>query len=255
MADLLLAFLRYEDELCHTDLSTCLRIGKALSHDTQSRVAYIMDTSEVHEWVAGEQSATLLVNAQEAARLITHSSASFFSTLLISALRETICNPDSSASGIVLYWFCGEHTRDDPETMVANLLGQLLDNALESMDPKKLALPLSEQLWTFKNLKALFLEYLRIQLCELPVYCIFGTVSMYEDNRRVRALRDLWVSLDELGRAENRDQRPLKLIATNPSKCMHIGTRWDEADPQVLWVPQVIHGPERTINIARTRQN
>lgn len=227
------------------DLSLCLRIGSSLAHEIQSRAAYILDTSEMHEWTSTEQSATLVVNAQEPARLVTHSTASFFSTMLVSALEESV-------QGVVLYRFCAQHPRDAPVAMVADLLGQLLDKGLDHVGPEDLALPpgvksWSYVSWTYENLKVLLLKYLRLQLRATDVYCVLDTVSMYEDNGRVRELLDLWTSLDSLGRFEDERQHSLKLMATSPSRSLHIGTRRDPAQPTVLVAPRQIPGREKNV--------
>ncbi|KAK6434491.1 hypothetical protein LTR95_009327 [Oleoguttula sp. CCFEE 5521] len=229
----ILGYLNFNPMASENDLVTCLQAGHQLGYETESRAVYIIEQPEVIDWMSSPASATLVINAEEEAHLLSHSTASFFTTNFVFALKQ-------SGKGVVLHWFCGQHDREDPAAILISLLGQLLETALDHATSSDLGIPLADISPTLNNLKCLFINFLQLQLRKTPVYILLDSVSVYEDYKRVTDLLFVWTEIDNLGRSEDPDQMPLKLLATSPSQCIRIGTKHDPTNPATL---SLLRGP------------
>ncbi|EME85372.1 uncharacterized protein MYCFIDRAFT_213832 [Pseudocercospora fijiensis CIRAD86] len=231
--DMLSLAIEWDAELAITDLAQCLRIGRSMSSDVESRTAFILSSAEVTKWIEDDTDQRLVVNAREGRADVTNSTVSFFSSLLLSSLNER-------ATGVSLYWFCGQHHREDPKTMVVDLLGQLLHQGLKHVVATKLpnlcqVLDSNNIADSFDTVTALFFGCLAMQLQETAVYCILDSLSLYEDRRRVD---DLVHFVTDFCQVTGR--HPLKLLATSPVQCTYLTASSDLPPFSMLWVPKAI---------------
>lgn len=239
----ILDIIGYDASIRHSDRVSCLKSGSMLAPAQQSRAMFILKSPEIGRWIADQQSSTLVINAQGEEISPGESTISFFSTMLIYALED-------SAPGVVLHWFCNLRIRDTIAVMVSNLLGQLLETAVQHADLDDFQFPPGSLVCSYSNLKGLLCHFLRVQLRRTPVYCIIDSVDEYEDHRRVRDLLDLWAALNDIGQDDDPNQYPLKLLAISPNRSVHIGTVQDHAAAEALWVPPEIDGMEQIVDIS-----
>lgn len=209
----------------------------------QSQALFILKSPEIGRWITDPQSSTLVINAQGEETNPGESTISFFSSMLIYALED-------SAPGVVLHWFCNLRIRDTIAVMISNLLGQLLETAVQHADLDDFQFPPESLNYSYSSLKRHLCHFLRLQLRRTPVYCIIDSVDEYEDHRRVRNLLDLWTTLNDIGQADDPNQFPFKLLAISPNRSVHVGTGQDHAGAETLWVPPQIDGMEQTVDIS-----
>ncbi|KAK4498828.1 hypothetical protein PRZ48_009338 [Zasmidium cellare] len=224
---LILAMLEWDHEASFSDLAFSFRIGQSLSMDAQSRTPFILHSEQVESWIAKSSNQYQVVNVLQGKADVTHSTASFFSALLLRAL-------DSTNPGVKLQWFCGQHHREDPGAMALDLLGQLVHHGLKNVHHARLP-DLDELSADFESICDFFFACLSLQLEEGPVYCVLDSASLYEDKRRIGDLLLLVAGMTQLS-----GKFPLKLLITSPMQCSFLGTFRDGMKPSVLWVPQVV---------------
>lgn len=210
------------------DLHSSLRIGHTLSSHAQSSASNILFSAKVQAWLVDKNSSVLVINGMERTGLMTHSTASYFSALLLVNIQKV------SQETKTISWFCGQHVQEtNLATMLANLVGQLLSEGLDGLGVEELQVPAGLPQRGCHNLTTLLIRYLRLQLRKTPVYCVVDSISWYEDFQRLQDLFGMWAELARLTRSMDPGSHPLKVLATSPSRCSRIGTQLDFTNPSV----------------------
>jgi len=158
--------------------------------------------------------------------------------MLVHALR-------TGKSAMTVHWFCGLHPNDGVSTMLANLIGQSLDQHVVDLSRRRPTWLANINPDDPQQLCQLFVDLLEQYLEIFPVIIIIDGVSFYEDADRYS---DIQATIREIScLAENR-ANILKLLITSPTRIAYIE---DRASPwEILDVPSFIDGDNAGFNDA-----
>lgn len=222
--------LGYDKLECRGDLSESLAIGPTSYQDIQDRAGWILQSSEIANWLASEESSILVVNGNSAHHE-RDSAVSFFSAMLVHALL--------SSNSVVLHWFCGRNISSGPHIAARSLLGQIVQAGVDHMPIPSAGTP--RQLDDPRTVIALLSACITRQLEDTDVYCIFDSVSFYEsrawEDEMLLLYREL-VAIVETCASKHR----LKVLMTSPMQSTYMGTYQDDSDAVILSVPDIVDG-------------
>lgn len=190
-----------------------------------------MQDPRLREWIACDNSSSLLVNGQSEVQ--RRPPVSFLCATLVECLHQASRNPHAPV--VVLSFFCGEHLdlgsdrNAHPIDMIMALSAQLLD-VYEDFDMEPIR-PLWHQvqiLEDVKNVFKLFNGLLKQLPPETTIFCVIDGISYYEDPARQHDLVEATKRFVSMTR--KRDRPVVKLLMTSTASCSLIWKLFDQRE-------------------------
>jgi hypothetical protein len=229
--------LFYDSETGPLDLEEILRAGFTLRLKEQDRAAWVLQSERVQAWLVSTRSEVLYINSGETSHEPI-SPASLFCAMLAHAFQTV-------KPTMTLHWFCGLHPNDGVSSMLANLIGQILDRHVVDLSRRRPAWLANVNPDDTQQLCRLFTDLLEECLEISPVIIIIDGASFYEDADRCL---DLQACIREISFLTQNRANIFKLLITSPTRIAYVDDRADSRE--ILDVPSFIDGENAGFNDA-----
>ncbi|KAI1126730.1 hypothetical protein F5Y10DRAFT_266809 [Nemania abortiva] len=218
----ILSQLEYDSNMAGADVANNYILGTSLSREDQERSVFVINSSQLQDWIQAEGSTALVINGN-AQRVARKTGLSLVCARLIHALDELHCSGGSSIRQpeiITIHFFCGNHdtgeeTWESPRGIMNSLLAQLLTQC-KHVDITKSIKPRKVDSDDLRNVFSWFRTVFRRLPANITVFCVLDDISVYVDNSYEKDAKFLISNLLKLSREHSSRRASLKILLTAP---------------------------------------